>query len=134
MSSVVDGWLCPAPPRGGHPVGQQEIHEHEALGGGHGRRLYCRLTSLSRSLQIILRINLDGTRIHEEVLDAKVQACAETVRKQCAEELKKLVQMQKMWALRKPILDAHILSLQEKVQVLEQEIDEIVMEKIIHQT
>ena len=73
-------------------------------------------------------------RIHEEVLDAAVQEYAETVRKQCAEELKKLVQMQKIWALRKPILDAHILSLQEKVQVLEQEIDEIVMEKIIHQT
>ena len=36
----------------------------------------------------------------------------------------------KMWALRKPILDAHILSLQEKVQELEQEIDEIVMEKL----
>ena len=72
-------------------------------------------------------------RIHEEVLDAAVQEYAETVRKQCAEELKKLVQMQKMWALRKPILDAHILSLQEKVQVLEQEIDEIVMEKIMHQ-
>ena len=69
-------------------------------------------------------------RIHEEVLDAEVQACAETVRKQCAEELKKLVQMQKMWALRKPILDAHILSLQEKIQGLEQEIDEIVIEKI----
>ena len=47
------------------PVGQQEIHEHEALGGGHGRRLYCRLTSLSRSLQTILRINLDGT-LHAE--------------------------------------------------------------------
>ena len=43
---------------------------------------------------------------------------------------KKLVQMQKMWALRKPILDAHILSLQEKVRELEQEIDEIVMEHI----
>ena len=53
---------------------------------------------------------------------------------QCAEEVEKLAQLQKMWALRKPILDAHILSLQGKVQVLEQEIDEIVMEKIIHQT
>ena len=73
-------------------------------------------------------------RIHEEVLDAVVQAYAQTVREQCAEEVKKLAQLQKMWALRKPILDAHILSLQEKVQVLEQEIDEIVMEKIIHQT
>lgn len=69
-------------------------------------------------------------RIHEEVLDEQVQACAGTVRKQCAEELKKLVQMQKMWALRKPVLDAHILSLQEKVLELEQEIDGIVMEKI----
>ena len=69
-------------------------------------------------------------RIHEEVLDAAVQEYAETVRKQCAEELKKLVQMQKMWALRKPILDAHILSLQGRVLELEKEIDEIVMERI----
>ena len=73
-------------------------------------------------------------RIHEEVMDTAVQAYAETAREQCAEELKKLAHMQKMWALRKPILDARILSLQGKVQVLEQEIDEIVMEKIIHQT
>lgn len=36
-----------------------------------------------------------------------------------------------MWALRKPVLDAHILSLQEKVKMLEQEIDGIVMEKIV---
>ena len=42
-------------------MGLQEIHEHEAFGGGSGRRLYCRLTSFSRSLQINLRINLDGT-------------------------------------------------------------------------
>ena len=69
-------------------------------------------------------------RIREEVLDAKVQACAETVREQCAEEVEKLAQLQKMWALRKPILDAHILSLQKKVQELEREIDEIVIEKL----
>ena len=37
------------------------MHEQEAFGGGSGRRLYCRLTSLRRSLQTILRINLDGT-------------------------------------------------------------------------
>ena len=64
----------------------------------------------------------------------RVWELVSTARESRAEELKKLAQMQKMWALRKPILDAHILSLQEKVQVLEQEIDEIVMEKIIHQT
>ena len=69
-------------------------------------------------------------RIHEEVLDAKVQACAETVREQCVEEVEKLAQLQKMWALRKPILDAHILSLQGRIQGLEQEIDEIVMKKL----
>ena len=59
-----------------------------------------------------------------------MQACAETVREQCAEEVEKLAQLQKMWALRKPILDAHILSLREKVLELEQEIDEIMMEKL----
>lgn len=72
-------------------------------------------------------------RIHEEVLDAAVLEYAEIVREQCTEELKKLAQMQKMWALRKPILDAHILSLQEKVQKLEMEIDSIMMEKILSQ-
>ena len=64
------------------------------------------------------------------VLDAAVQEYAETVREQCAEEVEKLAQLQKMWALGKPILDAHILSLQEKVQKLEMEVDEIVMEKL----
>lgn len=54
------------------------------------------------------------------------------VRESRAEELKKLAQMQKMWALRKPILDAHILSLQEKVRELEQEVDEITMERIFN--
>lgn len=47
-----------------------------------------------------------------------------------AEEVEKLAQLQKMWALRKPILDAHILSLQGKVLELEQEIDGIVMKKL----
>ena len=69
-------------------------------------------------------------RIHEEVLDEQVQACAETVREQCAEEVEKLAQLQKMWALRKPILDAHILSLQGNIQKLEMKVDEIVMEKL----
>ena len=73
-------------------------------------------------------------RIHEEVLDKAVWNHAKKLREQYAAELKKVTQLQKQWALRKPVLDAHILSLQEKVLELEQEIDEIVMEKIIHQT
>ena len=53
--------LRPAAPCGWHSVGQQEVHEYEALRGGSGRRLYCRLTSFSQSLQTNLRITLDGT-------------------------------------------------------------------------
>lgn len=68
-------------------------------------------------------------RIHEEVLDAAVKEFAQTMRIRMAEEQKELKQKQKMWALRKPVLDAHISSLQEKVLKLEQEIDRIVMEK-----
>lgn len=49
----------------------------------------------------------------------------EIMQEQYAMELKQL-------AKRKPILDAHILLLQEKVAMLEQEIDEMVIEKISH--
>ena len=70
-------------------------------------------------------------RIHEEVLDAAVQEFAQTMRIRMAEEQKDLKQRQKMWALRKPVLDAHIFALQSKVQKLEQEIDNIVVEKIL---
>ena len=57
-------------------------------------------------------------------------ALVSAVRDSRAEELKKLAQLQKIWALRKPVLDAHILSLQGRVLELEEEIDEIVMERI----
>lgn len=69
-------------------------------------------------------------RIHEEVLDSAVWEYAVSIRKLYSEELKQLAQMQKIWALRKPILDARILSLHGEIQRLEQEIDQIVMEKI----
>lgn len=69
-------------------------------------------------------------RIHEEVLDAAVQEVAQTMRIKMAEEQKELKQKQKMWALRKPVLDAHISSLGEEIQELEHEIDGIVMEKM----
>lgn len=50
------------------------------------------------------------------------------VRDSRVKEREKLVKLQKMWALRKPVLDAHILLLQEQIQKLEQEIDDISME------
>lgn len=69
-------------------------------------------------------------RIHEEVLDAAVQEFVQTMRIKMGEEQKKLKQKQKMWALRKPVLDAHISSLQKRIQELEQDVDKILMEKI----
>ena len=69
-------------------------------------------------------------RIHEEGLDKAVWNHAKKLREQYAAELKKVAQLQKQWALRKPVLDAHCLTLQKEIQRLEQEIDGIVMEKI----
>ena len=69
-------------------------------------------------------------RIHEEVLDAAVQEFAQTMRIRMGEEQKKLKQKQKMWALRKPVLDAHILSLQKRIQELEGEVDAIIIDRI----
>lgn len=69
-------------------------------------------------------------RIHEEVLDKAIWDDIEKLREQYAAELKKVAQLQKQWALRKPVLDAHCLTLQKEILRLEQEIDELVMEKL----
>jgi len=66
-------------------------------------------------------------RIHEEALDKAVEDFITTTLEQYKAEQKKLSEQQKMWALRKPLLNAHILSLQGKVLELEQEVDELVM-------
>ena len=68
--------------------------------------------------------------IHEEVLDEAVWDYTEKLREQYAAELKMVTQLQKQWALRKPVLDAHCLTLQKEILRLEQEIDGIVMEKL----
>lgn len=59
-----------------------------------------------------------------------MQEIAQTMRIRMGEEQKELKQKKKMWALRKPVLDAHIFVLQQRIQELEQEIDGIVMERI----
>ena len=69
-------------------------------------------------------------RIHEEILDKAVWDYTEKLREQYAAELKKVAQLQKQWVLRKPVLDAHCLTLQKEILRLEQEIDELVMEKL----
>ena len=69
-------------------------------------------------------------RIHEEVLDEAVWDYTEKLREQYAAELKKVTQLQKQWVLRKPVLDAHCLTLQKEILRLEQEVDALVMEKL----
>jgi hypothetical protein len=51
---------------------------------------------------------------------------AKKLQEQYAAELKKVLQLQKQWALRKPVLDAHCLTLQKEILRL----DELVMEKL----
>ena len=65
-------------------------------------------------------------RIHKEVLDKAIWDYTEKLREQYAAELKKVLQLQKQWALRKPVLDAHCLTLQKEILRL----DELVMEKL----
>ena len=69
-------------------------------------------------------------RIHEEILDKAVWDYTEKLREQYAAELKKVTQLQKQWVLRKPVLDAHCLTLQKEILRLEQEVDALVMEKL----
>ena len=64
-------------------------------------------------------------------MDKAIWDYTEKLREQYTAELKKVTQLQKQWALRKPILDAHCLTLQKKeILRLEQEIDELVVEKL----
>ena len=48
-----DAGLRPTSPRSGHPVGLQEIHEHEAFGGRSQRRLYCLTTDFIDACDLI---------------------------------------------------------------------------------
>ena len=69
-------------------------------------------------------------RIHEETLDDMVWEYLTAVRDSRVKEREKLVKLQKMWALRKPVLDAHISILKKKVADLEYELDSLMIEQI----
>ena len=53
--------LFQAAPCGRYPVGEQEVHECEALGDHSGKRLCCRLISFSRAFKLKVRKALDIT-------------------------------------------------------------------------
>jgi hypothetical protein len=69
-------------------------------------------------------------RIREEKLDQIVQDDMSRRRDAAAQELVKINQIQKRRALKEPVLHARRLSLEKRVAELEQEIDDILMEKI----
>ena len=68
--------------------------------------------------------------IHEETLDALVWEHLTAVRDSRTKEREKAVKLQRMWALKKPALDAYILLLQKKVIDLEYGLDKLRKEKI----
>ena len=70
-------------------------------------------------------------RIHEEVLDQTVWGKLNLCRGAATQEFNKVKELQKRLALRKPVLDARRLALQAAIQKLEQEIDDILMEKAL---
>ena len=90
----------------------------------------CRVEYVCRGYHRNGKSYCSSHRIHEEILDKAVWNHAKKLREQYAAELKKVTQLQKQWALRKPVLDVHCLTLQKEILRLEQEVDELVMEKI----
>ena len=66
-------------------------------------------------------------RIHEETLDAMVWEYLTAVRDGLVKDREKLMKLQKMWVLRKPVLDAHIFALENQIKQLENEIDKIIL-------
>ena len=67
-----------------------------------------------------------GVRL--QALDSMVWEYLSTVREERGKERKQLAQLQKTRALRKPVLDTRVFTLQERIQKLEQEVDNISME------
>ena len=69
-------------------------------------------------------------RIRETELDARVQQYAEDLRSQWIAEQANLRQLHRLWEMKHPAINAHIADLYDEIQRLEQEIDDLLLEKI----
>lgn len=69
-------------------------------------------------------------RIRETELDARVWQYAEDLQNQWTAEQADLRRLQRMWEMKRPTIDTHIAALHEEIQQLEQEIDNLLLEKI----
>ncbi|MGN1000305.1 MAG: zinc ribbon domain-containing protein [Faecousia sp.] len=70
-------------------------------------------------------------RIHEETLDARVREYLEALHSQWTEEQTELRQIQRQWKMKRPAIHARLTALDEEIQKLEQEIDDILLTKIM---
>lgn len=69
-------------------------------------------------------------RIRESELDTRVQQYTEELRSQWTAEQADLRQLQRLWEMKRPAINAHIADLYDEIQRLEQEIDVMLMERI----
>ena len=69
-------------------------------------------------------------RIRESELDTRVQQFAEELRSQWTAEQADLRRLRRLWEMKRPAINAHIAELYDEIQRLEQEIDDLLLEKI----
>ena len=69
-------------------------------------------------------------RIRESELDARVQRYAEELRSQWIAEQADLRQLHRLWEMKRPAINSHIADLYNEIRRLEQEIDDLLLEKI----
>ena len=69
-------------------------------------------------------------RIRESELDARVQQYTEELRSQWTAEQADLRRLHRLWEMKRPVIQAHIAELYDEIQRVEQEIDDLLLEKI----
>lgn len=69
-------------------------------------------------------------RIRESELDIRVRQHAEELRSHWTAEQADLRRLHRLWEMKRPVINAYITDLYEEIQRLEQEVDDILMEKI----
>ena len=69
-------------------------------------------------------------RIRESELDARVQQYAEELQGQWTAEQAVLRRLHRLWEMKRPSINTHIADLYNEIQRLEQEIDDLLLEKI----
>ena len=69
-------------------------------------------------------------RIRESELDARVQQYAVELRSQWTAEQVDLRRLHRLWEMKRPAINAHIAELYDEIQRLEQEVDDILLQKL----